>query len=627
MNILNRFSENPAIVALFLTYLMVASCAQASSSADLKVVSFRGDSAHTGVYQTAPVESYGGLQWHFQTNAPVRSTPAIVRGVLYIGSDDGFLYALDAVTGDLRWKLNAGSAVSSSPAVAGETVFIGTRDNQLLAVNAESGKLLWKKETGADLPWAWGFETGDSYTSSPAIINNTVLFGSGDGFLYSFEAKNGRLQWKFQTGGRIRSTAAVGADGVTVYIGSFDGSLYSLSLADGKQKWRFDTDGRNLHSGDFGFDRKSIQSSPAVDGDTVYFGARDGFLYAVSSSEGKLRWRFDHEQSWVNTSPAIADNTVYAASSDGHFLQAVDTRTGKENWRSETTRPIWSSPLVVGKYLYFCDWAGNINAIDRTEGGKLIWRFKAESKILSSPIIEDGKLFFGSDDGNVYAINSMATTDSLKRAVFWDADYIKGATYRGHEAVRDYLKDNDYQILNAADIAKFLEARINDRVQSVVVFAIDHLPKTIGLQSDDSSLLKRYLDRGGKIIWLSSLPLIWEKDLQTGERFYDTVNRAAPEKLIGVNNQKGNFEQLTSRATSEGERWNLDGWWQSNFGVEPNQVSTVLALDEKGLATAWVKNYGGGKGTGFVRFPVVESVNGSPANLRAIKLAAEYFPK
>lgn len=585
-------------------------------------VMFRGNATHSGNYHTKPLNNYGGILWHFQTGGPVRSSPVIADHRLFIGSDDGFIYALNAKNGALIWKFNAQSPVSATPAVTGKRVFCATRDNRILSLNAENGKMLWVKKTGSDTPLAWGYETGDVYNSSPVVVGEKVVVGSGDGFLYVFNSKNGTLLWKKRTGGRIRSSPAIDKD--VIYFGSFDGSLYAVKLSTGQEIWRFDTQGSRLNSKDFGFDRKSIQSSPAVFDENVYFGARDGFLYAVNVTDGKLRWRFDHEESWVNTSPAVAEKTVYAASSDGHFLQAVNAETGQEIWRFSVNTPIWSSPAIVEGYIYTCDFAGNLYALNN-KTGILLWRFKTQKRIFSSPLIDEGRIFFGSDDGNIYALGS-GEKESLKRSVFWDADHTKGATFRGNEIIRDYLKDNDYEVLSATELTKFIKERIKDHIQSVIVFSIDHLPRSVGLENDGSSLLRKYLESGGKVVWLGTTPLIWDKDLQTGERGYDTIDRPAAEKLLSIDHKNSNFEMKTTRATPEGKKFYLDGWWNSNFGIDSRSVTTVFATDDQGFATAWMKNYGGRKGTGFYRLPVIESVNGSPLNLQSIKFLAEYFP-
>ncbi|MGB3082666.1 MAG: PQQ-binding-like beta-propeller repeat protein, partial [Candidatus Omnitrophota bacterium] len=64
----------------------------------------------------------------------VNSSPVVSGDTVYVGSEDGFLYALDKESGDLKWKFQTGSAVNSSPAVSGDTVYVGSEDGYVYAV-------------------------------------------------------------------------------------------------------------------------------------------------------------------------------------------------------------------------------------------------------------------------------------------------------------------------------------------------------------------------------------------------------------------------------------------------------------------------------------------------------------
>ena len=94
--------------------------------------------------------------------------------MVYVGSDDHDVYALNAGTGALLWKYSTGNAVVSSPAVANEVVYVGSFDNKVYALNAATGALLWKYTTGYDV------------YSSPAVANGVVYIGSLDHNVYAF---------------------------------------------------------------------------------------------------------------------------------------------------------------------------------------------------------------------------------------------------------------------------------------------------------------------------------------------------------------------------------------------------------------------------------------------------------
>ena len=342
-----------------------------------------------------------GLQWRVPTDGDVVATPVVANGVVYVGSGSGMMYALDERSGDARWTVNLGSPISSSAAVANALVYVGTRDGRLHALDAASGRQKWWVPTGATIPFPWGHESGDMWTSSPTVANGLVLFGGGDGLLYGVSARAGSVLWRARTGGRIRAAPAVVDK--RAYVGSFDGSVYAVDVVTGKQIWRYDTEGAKLKSGDYGFDRRSIQSSPSVSGGVVYVGARDGFLYAIDAMTGTLRWRVDHHVSWINSSPAVDQGVVFAGSSDAHFLQAVDATSGKELWKAQSEGIVWSSPAVAGRFVYWGDGPGRVHVTDRATGAE-VSNFRTGSQIFSSPVIDGDLLFVGSGDGGVYAL-------------------------------------------------------------------------------------------------------------------------------------------------------------------------------------------------------------------------------
>ena len=75
--------------------------------------------------------------WSFETAGPVStSSPAVTDKAVYIGSTDGYLYSLDAQTGELRWKFHTGASVVSSPVIWNDMVFVGSRDHKLYALQA-----------------------------------------------------------------------------------------------------------------------------------------------------------------------------------------------------------------------------------------------------------------------------------------------------------------------------------------------------------------------------------------------------------------------------------------------------------------------------------------------------------
>ena len=579
---------------------------------------FRGGAAHTGVYAGTGLPAYSGLQWRAQTGGPVRATPTISGGAIYIGSGDGHVYAIDLKTGDVKWRASAGSPITSTAAVSDGLVFVNG-DGVFRAFHSANGKAAWSFKTGAPVPLVWGHESGQVYASSPAVANGHVVFGSVDGLLYSLDPRTGHEQWRYRAGARVYSSPAIAAG--TVFVGGQDGVVHAVDLVTGRVKWHYDTEGTKFKSADWGFDRTTIQSSPAVANGTVYIGARDGFLYALDAATGAQRWRFDHKVSWVNTSPAVSDGLVYAASSDGRFIQAVDAATGAERWRATTNVAVWTSPVVGSDFLYVNDDGGTVLALDKKTGAE-IWRCRLGQHGYSSPVVQDGRLYVGNDDGAVYALNGIQG-QPLRRAVYWDSAYIAAPLATNNLRVRTYFTQQGYEELDATKLATFMSDRVRDRAPSVVVFSIDFLPSTVAPVAADTVLFRRYLDAGGTVVWTGAPPGIAPMKFQS----LKDLDRSAAHKLIGVRFTRGNFDQLgVSRVSVEARRMGFPDWWLDNWAADAEDVTSVFAYDEQGQAAAWVRRYGGPVGTGFIRV-FAGDAREHPQLMSVLQTAAELRPR
>ena len=154
------------------------------------------------------------MKWTFKTAGPIVTSPAIADGVVYIGSLSGHLYAIDQETGKEKWNFKSRMPIASSPAVADGTLYFVSSTGSLAAIDVATGQPKWVfaaeyerkfeakglhgyPSAAQTIPDAW-----DVFTSSPAVANGKVYFGSGDGNVYAVDAETGLLQWKFATGGR-----------------------------------------------------------------------------------------------------------------------------------------------------------------------------------------------------------------------------------------------------------------------------------------------------------------------------------------------------------------------------------------------------------------------------------------
>ena len=106
---------------------------------------FHANTSHSGA-GTGNSALTSTLLWSYTTYGMVYSSPAVVGGVVYVGSEDGNVYALNASNG-----LRDTPSVVSSPAVVGGVVYVGSEDGNVYALNAANGAELWNYTTGAGI--------------------------------------------------------------------------------------------------------------------------------------------------------------------------------------------------------------------------------------------------------------------------------------------------------------------------------------------------------------------------------------------------------------------------------------------------------------------------------------------
>jgi len=410
---------------------------------------FHGNNARTGVYASAGPTREGKVKWVFKAAGPIVTSPAVAGGVVYIGSMSGHLYAVDQETGKEKWNFKSRMPIASSAAVEGDTLYFVSSTGSLAALDIATGKPRWVfaaeferkfeaknlhgyPSSAQTIPDAW-----DIFTSSPAVADGKVYFGSGDGNVYAVDAKTGVLQWKFPTQDVVHSSPAVA--GKTVYIGSWDSRLYALDAETGQPRWVFQAgEDPTIHN------QVGFQSSPAVVDGTVYVGCRDAHVYALDAATGRKRWDYPTSKSWVIGTPAVRDGMVYVGTSDSARFMGLDAKTGRLRFNFDAKAYMFSSAALAGDLAYVGDHNGKLYAVD-LRSGKLAWEFQSEGSkkdpmkvlnpdgslnqeafapvfgdfedmyldfhrfisvgaIMSSPAVDRGTVYVGSMDGNLYAL-------------------------------------------------------------------------------------------------------------------------------------------------------------------------------------------------------------------------------
>ncbi|HYK37119.1 PQQ-binding-like beta-propeller repeat protein [Alloacidobacterium sp.] len=291
----------------------------------------------------------------------------------------------------LKWKNpigadTGGSGFSSSPAVVNGVIYFGSTDGTVYALSASTGAKLW------------GAIIGTPVRSSPAVANGVVYIASAGAMLvspyvYALNANTGAVLWFYSTAQNVVSSPVVVNGVVYIASGEFDissGTVYALNASTGALLWSFSRP-------------KAVESSPAVANGVVYFSDEDGQVYALNANAGTLLWSY-YTGGRVESSPAVANGVVYVGSENGDVF-ALNASTGAKLWSYATGNVVDSSPAVANGVVYIGSADGNVYALNASTGAKL-WSYAAGGNVDSSPAVANGVVYVGSSDNNIYALDA-----------------------------------------------------------------------------------------------------------------------------------------------------------------------------------------------------------------------------
>jgi len=281
-------------------------------------VSALGDKifATTGVGDVAAINAANGtILWKKQPGGPLRGSPTLANGHVYVMSQDNQIYALDQLTGETQWS-DAGTVQSTgvfgvaAPAAGQGTVIAGFSSGELTAYRYENGRDLW-----GDALSRTNISTSvaalTDIDADPVIDRGRVFAIGQGGRMASYELVSGQRLWEINVAG-ISTPAVVGE---WVFVATDDARLLCIARTTGKIRWisqlkrwqdMEDKKGAIRWTGPVAAGGRLILVS--TDGDFVYVNPADG---AVAASRD-----LGHR---MTLSPVVADNVLYILSDDGRL--------------------------------------------------------------------------------------------------------------------------------------------------------------------------------------------------------------------------------------------------------------------------------------------------------------------
>jgi outer membrane protein assembly factor BamB len=319
---------------------------------------FRGNPTQTGV-ATGALPAELAVLWKFQAKDSFEATVAIAGGTVYAGCYDEHLYALRLADGKLLWKEKVGP-IKSPVSVYKDAVYVGTEDGLFFCLDAAKGTKRWSFETNAEITGGanfagdkvifgsydshlycvntagkgqWAFDTKGPVNGSPAVAGKYTFVAGCDSHLHVVEIDTGKDTLSVDLEGQAGSTPAVIGD--ELYVGTMTNQVKAVDWKKGEVRWSYEPDRPS----------PGFFASAAVTDALVVVGSRDRRAYALDRKTGKKVWTFATGGK-VDGSPVIVGKRVYVPSLDGS-LYVLDLASGTQVQKLELGRGIAASPAVA----------------------------------------------------------------------------------------------------------------------------------------------------------------------------------------------------------------------------------------------------------------------------------------
>lgn len=357
---------------------------------------YRWDLARSGVFPVTGVRDLKGVRWAFETGGAIMSSPVAHGGKVYVGSDDGFFYAVDEKTGKQAWRFGIGKPVRSSATIADGVVYFGAENGRLYAVDAGTG----------DEKWAFTVRGSKSVAGCPV-----VAYGAVFAFMSGYGTDTGLVAVDPTTGEQICKYFRAGSPGDSHAYTLYSGQLLYAGIGNA----------RGMGSRGTALDlRTGRKQSLRVDraGGTVV--ARDGTCYAVGMGlsatdilsgkdkaimwvEGK-GWKDGETYAGASFSSVVLwENKLLFGNETGHFYAHNAPDLSRE-WSADVGGKVRASPAVAAGVVYFGCMDARLYALD-ARTGKTLWTIEVGGPVeASSPWPGNGVIYVGSNDGRLYAI-------------------------------------------------------------------------------------------------------------------------------------------------------------------------------------------------------------------------------
>ncbi|MGE6108503.1 outer membrane protein assembly factor BamB [Aeromonas sobria] len=326
--------------------------------------------------------------------------PVVEDDVIYAAARDGDVTAFERSTGKALWSVDLAdlpvNADKRSARLSGGLVsrygklFLGSENGQVYALSEENGEVLWQTNVPGEV------------VASPAVEDGRVVVLTTSGRLVALDTDEGKLQWTLaeeQPPLTLRSTGAPVITNGAVLYGRADGKVGIALLGNGQPVRQSKVaDPRGATELDRMVD---VDAAPLIAGDELYAIAYNGQLMARKLMTGDEVWKRKYSG---YRDMAVTGNAIVLTDSRSHLF-AIDRRNGLELWsNTQLENRSVTAPVIFGDYVVVGDVEGYLYWLDRSDGTIQAMQQLDSSGLYAAPLVDDETLYVQSRDGKLYAL-------------------------------------------------------------------------------------------------------------------------------------------------------------------------------------------------------------------------------
>ncbi len=311
-------------------------------------------------------DSLGNELWRTKLAAPVTGAGTVTGGRVIVGATNGDLYSLDAETGDVIQTIGLDEAITSQLVTINaerygkkvKAVIVGTASGKLYCYETMEFSQLWVNDLAEGM-----------IQSKPLVYKDKIIYGAWDGYLYSVDAKNGLLNWRWSENPNFYYSPAgcrPATDGEYVYVVTPFKHLYAIDLLLGSTKWSTDkfaawesvtlssdagklyvrslydnffiadaSNGKQLNKYELKMGTDASPGTAIEEGNSIIFGSGNGNIYKVTGNEAKKILRLGLSKTMSPLS--LGSGKILAMNMDGRMVifsltenKTADDKKGKD---------------------------------------------------------------------------------------------------------------------------------------------------------------------------------------------------------------------------------------------------------------------------------------------------------